>query len=129
MEKVELAPIVLFAYARPEHTLRTLQALAANTLASQSRLYIYVDGVKKGASDDVVKRNAEVREVVWSQQWCGEVVVREQTENKGLAASIRDGVTDVLQQNGKVIVVEDDLVTSPAFLSYKNTSQITLPSR
>lgn len=120
MEKVELAPIVLFAYARPEHTLRTLQALAANTLASQSRLYIYVDGVKKGASDDVVKRNAEVREVVRSQQWCGEVVVREQTENKGLAASIRDGVTDVLQQNGKVIVVEDDLVTSPAFLSYMN---------
>lgn len=114
------APIVLFAYARPDHTLRTLEALAVNTLASKSHLFIYVDGAKTNASADAKQRNAEVRKIVHSQQWCGEVEIIEQSQNKGLAASIRDGVTDIVTKYGRVIVMEDDLVTSPAFLSYMN---------
>lgn len=114
------SPIVLFAYARPDHTLRTLEALAANTLASKSHLYIYVDGPKANASDELKQRNAEVRKIAHSRQWCGEVDIIEQKANKGLASSIRDGVTDVIAKYGRVIVMEDDLVTSPAFLSYMN---------
>lgn len=120
MEKVRLAPIVLFAYARPDHTLRTLEALATNTLASQSHLYIYVDGPKMNATDELKLRNAEVRKIVHSKQWCGEVDIIVQKANKGLARSIRDGVTDIVTKYGRVIVMEDDLVTSPAFLSYMN---------
>lgn len=119
-----LAPIVLFAYARPEHTLRTLEALAANTLAKESRLYIYIDGPKKGkderANGLMDERVKEVRRIAHSKQWCGEVEIIEQSQNKGLAASIRDGVTDVVFKYGRVIVMEDDLVTSPAFLTYMN---------
>ena len=119
-----LAPIVLFAYARPEHTMRTLEALAANTLAKESRLYIYIDGPKKGKDERVNgltdERVNEVRRIAHSKQWCGEVEVIEQQQNKGLAASIRDGVTDIVTKYGRVIVMEDDLVTSPAFLTYMN---------
>lgn len=117
---MKLAPIVLFAFARPDHTQRTLEALAANTLAVKSHLYIYVDGPKENASDDLIARNKEVRRIVRAKQWCGGVDIIEQTTNKGLARSIRDGVTDVINKYGRVIVMEDDLVTSPAFLSYMN---------
>lgn len=120
MEEVRLSPIVLFAFARPDHTIHTLEALSANTLAAKSHLYIYVDGPKDGASADLIARNQEVRKIVRLKQWCGEVDIIEQNTNKGLAKSIRDGVTDVISKYGRVIVMEDDLVTSPAFLSYMN---------
>lgn len=117
---MKYAPIVLFAYARPEHTLRTLKALADNTLAADSRLYIYIDGPQVNAGEVAKQRNAEVRRIVHSKRWCGEVEIIEQPQNKGLAASIRDGVTDIVTKYGRVIVMEDDLVTSPAFLCYMN---------
>ena len=120
METMNPAPIVMFAYARPEHTIRTLEALSMNTLAGQSRLYIYVDGVKSDATEAVVNANSEVKRIVSSKKWCDKVEIIESSINKGLAKSIRDGVTEVVNRYGKVIVVEDDLVTSPAFLSYMN---------
>lgn len=120
MEELKLAPIVLFTYARPMHTRRTLEALSRNTLAKQSLLIIYVDGVKNGASAELQTRNEDVKRIVKEKQWCGEVVIKEQTVNKGLACSIRDGVTETLRQFGRVIVMEDDLETSPAFLSFMN---------
>ena len=44
----------------------------------------------------------------------------ERNENRGLANSIISGVSEVLQHHERVIVVEDDLVTSPFFLRYMN---------
>ena len=115
-----LAPVVLFAYARPEHTRKTLEALSRNTMAQQSSLIIYVDGLKEGDALELRKRNEEVKRVVREKQWCGNVKIVEQLENKGLAKSIRDGVSDVVERFGRVIVMEDDLVTSPAFLAFMN---------
>mgnify|MGYP002623197537 CR=1 FL=1 len=120
METINLAPIVMFVYARPEHTKRTLEALSNNTLAGQSRLIVYVDGVKQNAFERDEYNNNEVRRIIRSKKWCKEVEIIESSINKGLAKSIRDGVTEVVNRYGKVIVVEDDLVTSPAFLSYMN---------
>lgn len=117
---MKYAPIVLFAYARPDHTLRTLEALAANTLAKESMLYIYIDGPKESANEELRQRNIEVRRIAHLKQWCGKVEIIEQSSNKGLATSIRDGVTDIISKYQQVIVMEDDLVTSPAFLTYMN---------
>lgn len=117
---MNLAPIVLFAYARPDHLKQTLEALQRNIFAPQSELYIYVDAPKKDASLDVVQANNEVKQLVRQNKWCGKVVIIEQTENKGLARSIRDGVTEVVERYGRVIVMEDDLVTSSAFLTFMN---------
>ena len=118
---MSLAPIVLFAYARAEHTLRTLEALSKNALAEQSKLYIYVDGVPNNpASRTVEDNNNEVKKIVHSRKWCNEVEIIESPVNKGLARSIRDGVSEVVKKHGRVIVLEDDLVTSPAFLTFMN---------
>ena len=38
------APIAIFAFNRPEHLQRTLDALAANSLADKSHVTIFCDG-------------------------------------------------------------------------------------
>jgi len=115
-----LAPIALFVYNRPWHTEQTLQALMLNILALESTLYIFADGPKVNADNDMLARIAEVRALIYSKQWCKEVIVVESPGNKGLADSIKTGVTEVIEKHDQVIVMEDDLITSPAFLSYMN---------
>jgi len=122
MGNIDLAPIVLFVYNRPNHTQKTLEALMNNDLASESVLYIYSDGAKSNAKPDIINNINEVRKIIHSKQWCKEVIISESLTNKGLAASIKKGVTDVVERHGQVIVMEDDLLTSSAFLTYMNSS-------
>lgn len=115
-----LAPIIVFCYNRPDHLEQTLEALSRNELADQSILYIYCDGPKEGASDEMRQKIADVRKVTRKRQWCKEVHVVETEKNKGLANSIIAGVTDVINKHGKVFVLEDDLVSSPHMLKFVN---------
>lgn len=115
-----LAPIVLFVYNRPSHTEQTLNALHENDLAMQSTLYIYCDGQKGNASIETLDNIKKVRQIVKEKQWCKEVFIIESQQNKGLAYSIQNGVSEIVKKQGKVIVLEDDLITSPSFLSYMN---------
>lgn len=117
-----LAPIILFTYNRPKHTEQTLTALMQNELASESTLYIYCDGAKENAKFEEVQKINEVKEIVRIKQWCGEVHIIESRYNKGLADSIIEGVTEVIEKHGKVIVLEDDLVSSPYLLRYVNAA-------
>lgn len=115
-----LAPIIVFCYNRPVHLEQTLDALSRNELADQSTLYIYCDGPKDGASDEMRQKIAEVRQVARKRQWCKEVHIIEAEKNNGLANSIIGGVTDVINKHGKVFVLEDDLVSSPYMLKFVN---------
>ena len=115
-----LAPIALFVYNRPEHTLQTLQALEYNDLAKESILYVFCDGPKFGAGEKELKAIQETRNIVKSKSWCGRTIIKESEENMGLANSIIEGVTKTVNQHGKIIVLEDDIVTSRGFLNYMN---------
>jgi GT2 family glycosyltransferase len=119
-----LAPIIVFIYNRPEHTQKTLSALSANFLAKESILYIYSDGPKQNASETEKQIILETRKIALSEKWCGEIQFIQSDYNKGLADSIITGVTDVVSKHGKVIVLEDDLVTSPYFLTYMNDALV-----
>ncbi len=111
------APICLFAFNRPDHTARTLRALAASPLAERTVLTAYLDGAR---TQDEEQQVAETRKVIEAQTGFASVTLNAREENAGLARSIQDGVTATMQAYGKAIVVEDDVVTSPAFLSYMN---------
>ena len=116
----KLAPIVLFCYNRPWHTEQTLNALMNNDLASESELYIYSDGPKPDANSEDITKIQEVRKVIRMHNWCKEVHIIESDKNKGLANSIIEGVTKIVNDDGNVIVLEDDIVTSKGFLAYMN---------
>lgn len=115
-----LAPIILFVYNRPWHTELVLNALAANDMADQSILYIYSDGPKHGALKEDIAKIEKVRRLIISKKWCKEVIIVESAHNKGLADSIVDGVTATVNKHGKIIVLEDDLVTSKGYLQFMN---------
>lgn len=113
------APIALFTFNRPDHTAATLQALAANELASESELTIFCDGPRTPDDEEKTRR---VREIARSAQGFRHVRVVERDENLGLARSVITGVTAVLEQHESIIVLEDDLITSPFFLRFMNDS-------
>lgn len=115
-----LAPIILFVYNRPDHTLKTLEALQRNKLADQSTLYIFSDGPKADRTDQDFVKIESVRQIIGSKKWCKEVIIKLSDINKGLATSVIEGVTEIINKYGKAIVLEDDLVTSKFFLSYMN---------
>ena len=115
-----LAPVVLFVYNRPQHTQFTMDALADNGYAGQSDLYIFCDGAKPTASSEQLNRINEVRIIARNENRFAKVHVVEREKNFGLAASVIAGVTQVLDKYGKIIVLEDDHVTSPFFLNFMN---------
>jgi hypothetical protein len=117
-----LAPIVLFTYNRPIHTKKTLTSLKENLLANQSTLYIYVDGPKQNASIEQIQNNNDVKKIVREDTWCKEVIIIESEINKGLAQSVIAGVTEIIDKYGKIIVLEDDLVSDKWFLKFMNDS-------
>lgn len=116
-DQIKLAPVLLFVFARPIHTRQTLEFLAANELASETDLIVYSDAAR---NDNQVASVNEVRRLVRSVQGFHSVTVIERQTNYGLARNIIEGVGEVCQRYGRVIVLEDDLVTSPAFLTFMN---------
>ena len=111
------APIVMFVYNRPRHTLLSVEALQQNELAKESDLIIYSDASKSESQADAVR---EVRQYISQIDGFRSVTIVEREINFGLARSIIDGVTSVVNKYGRIIVLEDDIVTSPHFLTFMN---------
>jgi len=114
-----LAPIVLFTYNRLEHTTRTVEALRRNILAEESILYIYSDGFKDNNDKESV---LELRKYLKTISGFKSITIIEQDTNKGLAKSIITGVSNIVNKYDKVIVLEDDIVTSAYFLTFMNNA-------
>jgi hypothetical protein len=115
-----LAPIIIFAYNRPGHLTKTIDALAKNTLANQSELFIYCDGAKEFATDEQKVRVLDTRKVAHAATGFKSVTVVERPMNIGLMNNIVSAVTEIVNRYGRVIVLEDDMITSPGTLQYFN---------
>lgn len=116
------APIIIFVYNRADHFIQVYNAISACKEAKYSDLFIFSDGAKNEAGKEKVN---EVRAAVAAIKDSGDfksVTVTESPVNKGLAASVIAGVTDIINKYDKVIVVEDDCVVSPHFLGYINNA-------
>lgn len=119
---MSFAPIVIFVYNRADHFIEVYNALSACKEAKNSELFIFSDGAKNEAGKEKVN---EVRAAVAAIKDAGDfksVTVTESPVNKGLAASVISGVTEIVNKYGKAIVVEDDCKVSPFFLSFMNNA-------
>jgi hypothetical protein len=117
LESIKLSPIALFAFNRPEHLKKSIDALSLNYGAQNSDLYIFLDGPRNIEDQDKTKA---VENVCQNINGFKSVRVQKSEKNKGLANSIINGVSQLIEQHGRVIVLEDDMVTSPYFLKYMN---------
>lgn len=111
------APVALFAYNRRNMVEKTMESLANNHGAAETDLHIYSDGWK-GAADEPAVR--EVRAYLKTVTGFKSVTIHEAEKNRGLGRSIIAGVTEMIENFGEVIVLEDDLQLSPWFLKFMN---------
>ena len=104
-------PIILFAYARPDHLRRTLNCLRGEQVP---RIFAFSDGPR---TPDKAIAVDQVRNMLRTIDWC-DVVLCERDENLGLGRSILQGVTEILKDNEMAIVIEDDLIVAPGTYNY-----------
>jgi hypothetical protein len=122
---MQTAPIILFTYNRLKHTRATVKALLDNKLASDSKLIIFSDAPSNELQDEKVR---EVRKFLKTIDGFEKIEIIERDKNYGLGENIIDGVTKVINQFGKAIILEDDLITSPYFLEFMNDALKTYES-
>ena len=107
--------ICVFAYKRPIHLAKVLDALASNEEAKSITVYVYIDGPKEG---DNIAVASSVREVASAQRGFSDLRIIARQKNLGLYKSVTDGVTSILQEWDSVIVLEDDIVLSTYCIEY-----------
>ena len=113
---MKTAPIVLFVYNRLEHLVQTIEALQKNTLAGESEVIIFSDGPQPYNSSKVMR----VRNYIHTIKGFKSIKVITRKTNYGLARNVISGVSEVFKTHDRVIVLEDDLITSPDFLDFMN---------
>jgi len=116
---MSLSPIALFCYNRPSHLERTINSLKENTLSNDSELFVFSDG-PKGKTDET--NITKVRNILEDITGFKKITIFRNELNKGLAKSVIDGVSQVLSEYQKIIVLEDDLLLAKSFLEYMNNS-------
>ena len=118
----DLAPILLICFNRPYHFRKTLTALSRNKLAKQSKLFISIDGPKNKNDEEAQKFILKIIEKEHGNFKSINISINK--KNKGLALNIIDSVSNILKKNNKIIVIEDDLITSKSFLKFMNDALI-----
>lgn len=121
-----MSPICLFVYKRYETTKLMLESLLACPECKDSELYVFMDEAR---NDDEAKAVERVRRLFDNLQGFKKVNLFPARMNKGMANSVIDGVTKVLQEHNDIIVLEDDLVVSPDFLQFMNAALKTYKDR
>jgi glycosyltransferase involved in cell wall biosynthesis len=116
------APIVLFIYNRPHYLAQTIKSLSKNSLFAQSDLIIFADGKREDAGEEEIALIEATRKTAKEISGAKSIRITEREKNLGLANSVISGVSEVLQEFSKVIVLEDDLELSPFFLEFMNDS-------
>ena len=113
------SPIALFVYNRLDNTQKTIEQLKKNTLASQSELYIFSDG---GKDEKSWKQVRELRDYLHTVNGFKCVHIIEREKNIYIERNITEGIQEVFQEHDTIIVLEDDICTSPVFLDYMNSA-------
>jgi hypothetical protein len=112
-----LAPIVLFIYKRLDTLKRTIDALKSDIEANNSELFVFSDAPKL---EKDIEKVSQIREYIKTVTGFKKITIIERRQNYGLAKSVITGVTEIVNQYEKVIVLEDDLIVMPNFLSFMN---------
>lgn len=104
--------IIVFAYNRSQHLSEVLAGLKKNH--GIDKLYIFQDGLK---CEEHRLEWEKTKTLIEAVDWCV-TDYRLSPHNKGLASSLVDGINAVFEENDAVIVLEDDCVPAPGFISF-----------
>lgn len=118
------APLIVFTYNRKDKAELVLSALNENHLASKTDLYIFCDAPNLNKENDTEKVNQVINYLKDFKKVSNfkNISVQVAKEHQGLAKSVINAVTDIINRYDKVIVTEDDLVAHKNYLNYMNDS-------
>ena len=105
---MELAPIIIFTYNRPDKTLSVINSLKTNNLAKYSDLYIFSDGPNKFKKDDFYKVNC-IQEIIKNTDGFKSIKFIQSSKNLGLYRNITLGLDYIFKKNKKAIVLVDKI--------------------
>ena len=114
---MKLAPIAFFCFNRADKTKLVLDALAVNNFASESEIFIFCDGPRNIKDLAAIK---EVHQVIESEKRFKKIHITKREINHGSQFSIIYGINSVLENHDRVIVIEDDIITSKDYLNFTN---------
>jgi len=96
-----------------------VESLRANELAQQSDLFVFADGTKSESSGSAVEA---VRKFIRTIDGFKSVTIVEHERNLGLSKSVIGGITQLCNQYGRAVAIEDDVMTAPNFLAFMNAA-------
>lgn len=116
-----MAPVVLFVYSRPEHTKRTIESLLCNKEASETDLYVFCDAPNPKATEAQLDEIHATHDYLKSLQGgFAKIHLEISQEHRGAGKAIIRGISVVLAQCGRCIILENDMEVEPLFLEYMN---------
>ena len=113
------APIIVFAFNRLNSLKKCINSLLQNEESKFSDLYVFVDGARTEKADECDKVKS-IHKYVQEIKGFKSLSYKFSEANKGLANSIICGVSEVINEYGSAIVLEDDLIVSMSFLRFMN---------
>ena len=113
-----VAPVVIFAFNRPDLLLQTLTALEASSALGRRHVFIYCDGPRHSEEAKLTERVAAIART-WLKKNRGSLFSCDL--NRGLRQSITSGVSEIAAEYRSCIVLEDDIITAQAFLPYMDS--------
>jgi hypothetical protein len=116
-----LSPVLIFTYKRLDTLKLTIEALKKNHLSELTILYVFSDAAKSEKDQHQVQ---SVRDYITTITGFKSITIFQSEKNKGLAKSIIEGVTKIFEFYDKVIVLEDDLITTSNFINFMNESLV-----
>lgn len=118
------APVAMFVYNRADNTQKTIEHLLRNTLAAETDLYVFSDGGKNEESwrmvNEVRTYLHKVQKDIEQSHALRSMTIIERSENIYLERNITEGIAQVFETHDRIIVLEDDICTSPYYLQYMN---------
>jgi acetyltransferase-like isoleucine patch superfamily enzyme len=108
-------PIAIFIYNRPHHLRQLFDSLLQCARLDECQVHIFCDGAKMPEHESGVQA---ARQSVDEFTLKLNATVVKRGQNLGLARSIVSGVTELCEQYGRVIVLEDDFILHPFFLDF-----------
>lgn len=109
------APVGISTYIRLNHLRQTIDSLRANTLAHETELFIFSDAASTGHEEKVRAVRSYLRTIDGFRR----VEIVERPTNSRVFNN-RQGLRQLLDDYGRCIFLEEDIVTAPGFLNFMN---------
>lgn len=118
---INCAPILVSVYDRYDIFSKCIAALQKNDFSQNSEIFIVSDGPK---NDSSVENINKVRDFARNIKGFKKLNLIFRTENFGSFKSITEAEHEILQKYGKIILLEDDIITTPGFLKFLNAALV-----